>query len=146
MGSQVPSRWSMAATAAATWCDLFACLHLFWAPGGSMGLASSAGQDLAERRPASFVIFGLFGVALLLLIGIAVIAVTQSRRAPRRWRHAATVLLAVVGVGLVLRGVSLEVLLATNAGGLRASVGRLETYWSLVLWNPWSRSEVRSRP
>ncbi len=102
-----------------------------------MGLASSAGQDLAEHRPASFVIFGLIGVVLLLLIGISVIAVTQSRRVPSRWRHAATVLLAVVGVGLALRGVSLEVLLATNAGGLRASVGRLETYWSLVLWNPW---------
>jgi len=71
-----------------------------------MGLASSAGQDLAEPRPASFVIVGLFGVALLLQIGISVIAVAQSRRVPRRWRHAATVLLTVVGVGLALRGVA----------------------------------------
>lgn len=46
-------------------------------------------------------------------------------------------LLAVVGVGLVLRGLALEVLLATNAAGLRANVGLLETHWSLILWNPW---------
>jgi len=83
------ARWSFAATVAAMWCGLFACLHLFWALGGSIGLASSAGPDLAERRPTSFIIFGLFGTALLLLIGIAVIAVACSPRAPRRWpiRH-----------------------------------------------------------
>jgi len=119
------------------WCGLFACLHLFWALGGSIGLASSAGPDLAERRPTSFVIFGLFGTALLLLSGIAVIAVACSPRAPRRWRHAAVLLLAVVGIGLAIRGAMLEVLLATNAAGLRASIGPLETHWSLVLWNPW---------
>ena len=93
----------MAAAAAAMWCGLFACLHLFWALGGSIGLASSAGHDLAERRPVSFVIFGLFGVALCLHLGIAVIAITQSARIARRWRHAAAVLLAVVGVGLAIR-------------------------------------------
>ncbi len=127
----------MAAAAAAMWCGLFACLHLFWALGGSIGLASSAGHDLAERRPVSFGLFGLFGVALCLHLGIAVIAITQSARIARRRRYAAAVLLAVVGVGLAIRGVALELLLATNAGGLRASVGPLETHWSLVLWNPW---------
>ncbi len=121
------------------WCGLIACLHLFWALGGLIGLASSAGHDLAERRPVSFIIFGLFGVALCLLIGIAVIAITQSARIARRWRHAAAVLLAVVGVGVAIRGVALELLLATNAGGLRASVGPLETHWSLVLWSPMVR-------
>jgi hypothetical protein len=135
--SQGSSRWGVAAAAAAVWCGAFACLHLFWALGGSIGLASSAGYDLAERRPTSFVIFGLFGVAMCLVVGIGVIAVTQSSRMAERWRHAATVLVAVVGVGLAIRGVSLEVLLAMNVGGLRASVGPLETYWSLVLWNPW---------
>jgi len=119
------------------WCGLFACLHLFWALGGSIGLASSAGRDLAERRPTSFIIFGLFGTALLLLSGIAVIAVACSPRSPRRGRYAAVVLLAVVGIGLAIRGVALEVLLAANAAGLRASIGPLETHWSLVLWNPW---------
>jgi len=86
---------------------------------------------------SSFVIFGLVGVAMCLVVGVGVIAVTQSSRIAERWRHAATVLLAVVGVGLAIRGVSLEVLLAMNVGGLRASVGPLETYWGLVLWNPW---------
>jgi len=127
----------VAAAAAAVWCGAFAFLHLFWALGGSIGLASSAGYDLAERRPTSFVIFGLFGlfgVAMCLVVGIGVIAVTQSSRIAERWRHTATVLVAVVGVGLAIRGVSLEVLLAMNVGGLRASVGPLETHWSLVLW------------
>ncbi len=118
-------------------CGLFACLHLFWALGGSIGLASSAGPDLAERRPTSFIILGLFGTALLLLIGIAIIAVAYSPRAPRRWRHAAVSLLAVIGIGLAIRGAVLEVLLATNAAGLRASIGPLETHWSLALWNSW---------
>lgn len=127
----------MAAAAATMWCASFAGLHLFWALGGSVGLASSAGRDLAARRPASFVIFGLYGTALLLVVGILIIAVTQRPRVARRRRRAASVLLAVVGVGLVLRGLALEVLLATNAAGLRANVGRLETHWSLILWNPW---------
>jgi len=47
------------------------------------------------------------------------------------------VLLAVVGVVLLLRGLALEVLLATNTAGLRANVGPLETHWGLILWNPW---------
>ncbi len=64
----------------------------------------SAGRDLAGRQPASFVIFGLYGTAVLLVIGILTIAVTQSPGAARRLRRAATVLLAVVGVVLLLRG------------------------------------------
>ncbi|PZS01393.1 MAG: DUF3995 domain-containing protein [Pseudonocardiales bacterium] len=131
------SRWGLAAAAAAIWCGSFACLHLFWALGGSFGLASSAGRGLAAGRPASFVIFGLYGAALLLVIGIALIAVTQRPQAVRRLRRAASALLAVVGVGLVLRGLALEVLLATNADGLRKNVSPLETHWSLILWNPW---------
>jgi hypothetical protein len=92
-------------------CDvvrLLRVLHLFWALGGSIGLASSAGRYLAGRRPASFVIFGLYGTALLLVIGILTIAVTQSPRAARRLRRAVTLLLAVVGVVLVLRGLALR--------------------------------------
>ena len=84
MGHHSSSRWGVAAAAAAMWCGSFACLHLFWALGGSIGLASSAGRDLAGRRPASFVIFGLYGTAVLLGIGILTIAVTQSPRAARR--------------------------------------------------------------
>lgn len=137
MDRQGSSRWGVTAAAAAVWCGAFACLHLFWALGGSIGLASSAGYDLAERRPTSFVIFGLFGVAMFLVVGIGVIAATQSSRIAERRRHAATALVAVIGVGLAIRGVALEVLLAMNVGGLQASVGPLETYWGLALWNPW---------
>ncbi len=131
------SPWGVTSVAAAMWCALFACLHLFWALGGSIGLASSAGRDLAARRPASFVIFGLYGTALLLVAGILTIVATQSRHATRRPHRAATVILTVVGVVLVTRGLALEVLLATNTGGIREGVGPLETRWSLILWNPW---------
>ncbi len=51
------------------------------------------------------------------------IAVTQSPRAATRLRRAAILLLAVVGVVLVVRGLALEILLATNTAGLRANVG-----------------------
>jgi len=44
-------------------------------------------------------------------------------------------LLAVIGIGLAIRRVALEVLLAANAAGQRASIGPLETRWSLVLWS-----------
>ncbi len=80
---------------------------------------------------------GLFGVAALLLLGIAVIAIASSARLAGRPGRAARVLVAVAGAGLLIRGVALEVLLAADAGGLRTSVGPLESRWSLVLWNPW---------
>jgi len=67
-----PAR-SVPAVGAAAWCAVFAAVHLFWAVGGTAGLASSAGQGLAERRPADFVVFGLFGVAALLLAGIVLV-------------------------------------------------------------------------
>jgi hypothetical protein len=127
----------VAASAAALWCAMFACLHLSWAFGGSIGLASSAGSSLASRRPAAFVIFGLYGVALLLLIGIAIIAVMRGPRVSRRQRRVLATLVAVVGAALVVRGGALEALLALDAGGIRKTVGPLETRWSLMLWNPW---------
>ena len=142
--SQGSSRWGVAAAAAAVWCGAFACLHLFWALGGSIGLASSAGYDLAERRPTSFVIFGLFGVAMCLVVGIGVIAVTQSSRIAERWRHAATVLVAVVGVGLAIRGVSLEVLLAMNSAGCGRALGRWKLTGALSSGTRGSLWEVRS--
>ncbi len=54
-----------------------------------------------------------------------------------RLSRVAGVVLAVVGAALVIRGVALEVLLATDSGGLSGAVGPLETRWSLALWNPW---------
>lgn len=125
-----------ATRAAATWCVAFALLHLFWALGGSFGLASSAGPSLAHRRPTSFVVFGLYGGAAILLVGGAVLLVTDVTPASRR-RTTAVILLFGVGVVLVLRGVGLEVVLAANIGGVRQQIGPLEMRWSQILWNPW---------
>ena len=85
----------------------------------------------------SFVVFGLFGVAVLLLAAIALVMVTSGLIGPERLSRVAGLVAAGVGVALVVRGVALEILLATDAGGLRATVGPLETRWSLALWNPW---------
>lgn len=41
-------RWGYVA---AGWATLFAALHFFWALGGSAGLATSAGVELATERP-----------------------------------------------------------------------------------------------
>jgi len=105
--------------------------------GGAAGLASSAGQRLAEQRPTSFVVFGLFGVAVLLLAGMVLIMVTIGRIGPRRLSRLAAVATAVVAVIVLTRGIALEILLATDAGGLRTAIGPLETRWSLAVWNPW---------
>jgi len=63
--------------------------------------------------------------------------VTSGLIKPERLSRFAGLVAAVLGVTLVIRGVALEVLLATGAGGMRATVGPLETRWSLALWNPW---------
>lgn len=137
MGEQIPRARRLPAVAAGAWCAVFAALHLFWALGGSTGLASSAGRDLAERRPAAFVVFGLCGVAVLLVGGIGVLWVADGRTGSRGWTRRAVVCLGLVGAVLTLRGVLLEVLLWLDAGGLRTAVGTLETRWSLALWDPW---------
>ena len=132
-----PGRWRrLAASMALVWCLAFAVLHLFWAAGGSLGLATSAGRDLATRRPTSFVVLGLYGVAVLCLLGAAlVIAVMASR--PSRRRRFATWLAIAVGAVPLFRGVALQVVLAAGIGDLRQQVGPSEAHWSLVLWNPW---------
>lgn len=126
-----------AVLASATWCALFAGLHLFWALGGATGLASSAGHDLAEQRPTGFVVFGLYGVAIVLIAAIALLAVTAGWGGSPTWSRRATAALGLVGVLLLPRGMALEVLLGLDVDGLRATVGPLETRWSLALWNPW---------
>lgn len=133
-----PSRDArFAIVASATWCALFASLHLFWALGGTTGLASSAGRDLAERRPTGFVVFGLYGVTFLLIAAIALLTVTAGWGRSPTWSRRATAVVGVAGALLLLRGVVLEVLLGLDVGGLRATVGPQETRWSLALWNPW---------
>jgi hypothetical protein len=120
------------------WCAVFAALHIYWAAGGSIGLASSAGTDLATRRPPSFVLLGLWGVALLLLAGAAFSAGLAHWRPQRNGLRRGMVILGwLVGVVLLARGLLLEVVLLTGAGGVASAVGPLETRWSLILWNPW---------
>lgn len=123
--------------ASATWCALFAALHLFWALGGGTGLASSAGRDLAERRPTGFVVFGLYGVSVVLIAAVVILTVAAGWGRSPTWSRYATAVVALVGALLLLRGVVLEILLGLDSGGLRATVGSLETHWSLILWNPW---------
>ncbi|HEX6359265.1 DUF3995 domain-containing protein [Actinophytocola sp.] len=116
---------------------LFAALHIYWAVGGDAGLASSAGTDLAVRRPLWFVLLGLWGVALLLLAG-AIFGVGMTRwRLNGRLRRGA-VILGLLGAALLLaRGLLLEVVLLTGVGGIASAVGPSQTRWSLILWNPW---------
>lgn len=108
---------------AACWCALFAALHVYWALGGDLGLAASAGPDLAARRPLWFVLFGLWGVALLLGAG----AVFCLLRHP--WQRVGQ----FAGAVLVARAVLIEFVLLTGIAEASAD----ERFWSLVLWNPW---------
>jgi hypothetical protein len=123
--------------AACVWCALFAMLHIYWAVGGGIGLASSAGADLAARRPGAFVLLGLWGVALMLLAGTAFSIGLARWRPHGGLRRGMAILGWLVGTVLLARGLLLEFVLLTGAGGVASSVGPLETRWSLILWNPW---------
>lgn len=132
--AQPARRWGYAAAA---WCLIFAALHIYWAAGGEVGLAESAGADLATRRPAAFVLFGLWGAALLLCAG-AVIGVSLARA--RSAGLARSMISAggwFVGAGLLARGAVVQVVLLTDAAGVASSAGQSQTTWSLALWNPW---------
>lgn len=52
-------------------------------------------------------------------------------------RRGMVVLGLLAGVALVVRGLLVEFVLFTGAGGVAAAVGPVEAYWSLILWNPW---------
>ncbi|WP_433207656.1 DUF3995 domain-containing protein [Nocardia sp. CA-107356] len=126
-----------AVVAAVIWSCVFAAVHLFWALGGSVGLASSAGSDLAARRPPMFVAAGLWGVAVALLAGAVFVGVAAAMNMPRRWRWVMAWMIGLAGLLLLARGVLVEVALAADAGGVRREVGPHQTRWSLMLWNPW---------
>ncbi|WP_165914842.1 DUF3995 domain-containing protein [Nocardia alba] len=123
--------------AAVLWSCVFAGLHLFWALGGSVGLASSAGSDLAVRRPPLFVAAGLWGVAVALLAGAVFVGVAAVGSVPRRYRRVMAWMIGLAGLVLLARGVLVEIALAVDVGGIRGEVGPHQTWWSLVLWNPW---------
>jgi len=108
-------------------------VHLFWAFGGSVGLAESAGAQLARDRPTWFVLPGLFGVAALLAAS-TVLGLRMARQQPG-------LLLPVVGAGvagvLLLRAIDIETLLLADADYGRRAITAGERFWTLVLWNPW---------
>ena len=111
-------------------------MHVYWALGGATGLAESAGQDLAEDRPGWFVALGLYGVALV-LAGASVLGLLLAFP-PRAGRRRLLTLLGVgVGAVLVLRAVTVEVLLLSDAGYGGAAISPAQRSWALWLWNPW---------
>lgn len=127
------TRWGYLAAA---WALLFAALHFYWALGGEAGLASSAGAELAARRPLWFVVAGLWGVGSLLVAGAGLAAVLTRRvRGPLGW------LVEVAGWAvsllLLLRGVGLEVLLLGGFYRSNTALTPSQVQLSLVLWNPW---------
>ena len=127
-------RWGFAA---AVWSALFAALHLYWAFGGSMGLAESAGARLAAERPIGFVALGLYGVAVLLGVA-AVLGLVLARGVlvgRRGW--ALPLLGAGIAAILLLRAIGVELLLLTDRGYGGGGISPAQRRWSLVLWNPW---------
>ncbi|MEV6606125.1 DUF3995 domain-containing protein [Kutzneria sp. NPDC051319] len=108
---------------AAGWSALFAALHIYWALGGDIGLTASAGPDLAAQRPTWFVLFGLWGVAALLIAGAAFCLLKHP------WQRVGQ----FAGAALVARGVLIEFVLLVGM----AEVSAEERFWSLLLWNPW---------
>ncbi|BCJ35645.1 hypothetical protein Athai_31480 [Actinocatenispora thailandica] len=127
----------MIVAATVVWCCVFAAVHAFWALGGGVGLASSAGAQLATRRPLWFVLLGLWGTAVLLLAGAGLAGWSAVVASSPRWRRAGTGTIALVGVVLLVRAVAVESALLANVGGVRTAAGPVETRWSLALWNPW---------
>lgn len=131
MRGVVGSRWW--GRAAASWAGLFALVHLYWALGGSVGLAESAGRTLAQERPLGFVLTGLYGVALALAVAAALGLLLTRDRSPRLLPLCGFTVSAV----LLLRAGVVEALLLTDAGYGGGDIGAAQRFWSLVLWNPW---------
>ena len=128
-----PRRWGYAA---AGWAGSFAAVHLHWALGGSIGLAESAGAELAEERPGWFVAIGLYGVAALLIVAAGLGWLLARGPRARRWR-----LLPLLGTGvgavLVVRAVAVEALLLADAGFAGDAISSAQRTWTLLFWDPW---------
>ncbi|MFD7552137.1 DUF3995 domain-containing protein [Streptomyces sp. NPDC059816] len=133
LGRTTSGTWGRLACA---WALVFAALHFFWALGGGWGLSVSAGP-LAEERPWWFVLVGLWGVGLLCLVAGALGLLLAG---PPPGGPAGRVVKALgwcVCVVLLVRGVVVEVVLLTDAGGRQLDVGPEQRLWTLLLWNPW---------
>ena len=122
--------------AATVWAGAFAVLHFYWALGGTVGLAVSAGPNLAAERPAWFVAGGLWGVGMLCVAGAAV-----ARELTRSRLHGPTSVLVkgagcVAGLILLVRATAVEILLLAGPT-LNDTVGPAHRFWTLAWWNPW---------
>jgi len=127
-------RWGRAA---AGWSMVFAAVHLYWELGGAVGLAESAGADLADERPTWFVAGGLYGMAVLLL-ATAALGVAIGRRELIGLRGRVLWLLAIaVAAVLTARAVGVEVVLLLDPGYGGGAVSPSQRFWTLALWNPW---------
>ncbi|GAA1928732.1 DUF3995 domain-containing protein [Streptantibioticus ferralitis] len=128
-----------AAWLAATWCVLFVLVHLYWAWGGTVGFVAATGSsDLI--RPTWFVIFGLWGVALVCLVGAgAALAAVQSwGRGMPQWMVRTVLWMGVIV--LLLRALPTgvqDVLLVTGVLHPARPLDWSVVHWRLALWTPW---------
>ena len=127
-------RWGFVA---AGWASLFAALHFFWALGGSVGLATSAGRQLAEDRPGWFVAGGLWGVGSLLLVAAALALALAGAIVRGRRRLVLVLGGAAVALLLLIRGIGVKVLLLSGALDGNTVLEPGQRHWTLMLWNPW---------
>ena len=127
-------RWGHAAAA---WAGLFAALHLFWAAGGALGLAESAGRELAVDRPLWFVAAGLYGVAVALVTAAGLDVLLARSPLTGRAGWSLPPLGAGVVVLLLVLAVGVQALLLTDAGYGGGAVSPAQRWWTLLLWNPW---------
>lgn len=134
MSGRTRTRWGHLAAA---WALLFAAVHVYWALGGEIGLASSAGASMAARRPLSFVVFGLWGVAFLLLAGAGLAGALVRCRFAGRLGRIVRFLGWAAGIFLLVRAAAIQALLLTGWYGVRTAVGPAQAHASLLLWNPW---------
>lgn len=124
-------RWGYLACA---WALAFAVAHFYWALGGRTGLDVSAGPALSTDRPLWFVLGGLIGVGMLLVVGAGV-ALMLERSV--RWLRLLSLLGWAASAILLIRGVGLELLLAAGVVHAGDGISRDQVAWTWVLWNPW---------
>lgn len=128
--SAQPSRWW--GYLACAWALLFAALHVYWALDGNAGLASSAGAELAAKRPLWFVLAGLWGVGLLLVAGAGLAIALTRRQRPGPLRRLVAAAGWAVSLLLLLRGVGLEILLLSGFYQNNTALTSSQVHWNLV--------------
>ncbi len=132
-GGARPGPWGLIACA---WALVFAAAHFYWALGGDLGLAVSAGP-LAEERPGWFVLVGLWGVGALCLVGAALGWLLGESRPAGAAGRVVTALGWCACAVLLARGLAVEALLLFDTAGRWVEVSAEQRLWTLLLWNPW---------